>query len=98
MKIPEIKLVPQLDTEEARKAVCYKWNKKAGTRHKLGHEPEGLNLEEYPICISCNSTMTFYAQIDSIGEDYDLADCILIHQFVCFDCFDVSCQLTQTVV
>ena len=98
MKIPEIKLVPQLDTEEAKKAVGYKWNKKAGTRHKLGGVPEGLNLEEYPPCISCNSRMTFYAQIDSIGEDYDLADCMVIHQFVCFDCFEVSCQLTQTIV
>jgi hypothetical protein len=98
MKIPEIKLVPLLDTEETRKAVGYKWNKNAGTRHKLDGEPEGLNLEEYPLCNSCNSTMTFYAQIDSIGEDYDLADCMVIHQFVCFDCFEVSCQLTQTIV
>jgi hypothetical protein len=42
--------------------------------------------------------MTFYAQIDSIGEDYDLADCMVIHQFACFDCFEVSCQLNQTIV
>lgn len=98
MKIPEIKLVPRPETEEAREAVGYKWNKKAGTRHKLGGEPEGLTKAEYPQCVSCNSEMTFYAQIDSIGDQFDLVDCMVIHQFVCFGCFEVSCQLTQTKV
>ena len=41
MKIAEIKLVPLLDPEEAWKADGYKWNKNAGTRRKLGGEPEG---------------------------------------------------------
>jgi hypothetical protein len=98
MKIPEIKLLPIPETIEAKEALGYKWNEKAGTRHKLGGEPEGLSEEEYPLCISCNTKMTFYAQIDSIGEIYDLADCMVIHQFVCFDCFEVSSQLTQTIV
>ncbi len=40
--------------------------------------------------------MTFYAQIDSIGENYNLADCIIIHQFVCFDCFEVECRPTHS--
>lgn len=84
-----------------KEAVGYKWNKKAGTGHKLGGDPEGLSEEEYPLCNSCNSCnskMTFYAQIDSIGDKYDLADCMVIHQFVCFDCFEASSQLTQTIV
>lgn len=51
MKIPEIKLVPKPETEEAQSAVGYKWN--------------------------------------------DVADCMVIHQFVCFGCFEVICQLNQ---
>ena len=98
MKIPEIKLIPQPETDEAKKTLGYEWNKEAGTRHKLGGEPDGLSEEMYPKCVSCNLKMTFYAQIDSIGDKYDLADCKVIHQFVCFDCFEVSCQLTQTIV
>lgn len=39
--------------------------------------------------------MTFYAQLDSIGEKYDLADCMVIHIYVCFDCFTVKSHLTQ---
>ena len=86
------------ETEEAKKAVGYTWNELAGTRHKLGGEPDGLNDQDYPICDSCKSQMTFYAQIDSIGEDYDLADCMVIHQFMCFGFFEVACRLTQTKV
>jgi len=98
MKIPKIKLVPQPSTENGKNAIGYEWNKKAGTRHKLGGEPDGLKQEEFPICTACKSQMNFYAQIDSIGENYDLADCMVIHQFVCFHCFEVSCRLTQTLV
>lgn len=98
MKIPEIKLIPNPETEEAKKAVGYEWNEIAGTRHKLGGEPDGLDVKDYPLCDSCKSKMTFYAQIDSIGEDYDLADCMVIHQFVCFECFEVESRLTQTKV
>ena len=39
--------------------------------------------------------MTFYAQIDSIGDKYDLADCMVIHNFVCFDCFEVKAILSK---
>jgi len=98
LKIPEIKLTPQPETELAKKVIGYKWNKIAGTRHKLGGEPDGLKVENYPLCDSCQSRMTFYAQIDSIGEDFDLADCMVIHQFVCFDCFEVESLLTKTKV
>lgn len=97
MKIPKIKLVPNPETEEAKKAVGYEWNDVAGTRHQLGGSPEGLNESEYPVCKDCNETMTFYAQIDSIGDDYDLADCMVIHNFVCFACFTVEAILTQTL-
>ncbi|MBK0403174.1 hypothetical protein I5M27_09270 [Adhaeribacter sp. BT258] len=94
-EIPEIKLVTVPETEEAKKAVGYKWNDEAGTRHKLGGIPDRLCLEEYPNCKDCGQRMTFYAQIDSIGDDYDLADTCAIHVFVCFDCFTTESQLNQ---
>ncbi|MGI4739893.1 MAG: hypothetical protein ACRYG7_32390 [Janthinobacterium lividum] len=34
--IPEIKLIPSPETEEAKAAIGYEWNDVAGTRHKLG--------------------------------------------------------------
>ena len=95
MNIPKIKLITAPETEEATSAVGYEWNEEAGTRHHLGGEPDGLSKNDYPICNDCKSTMTFYAQIDSIGDKYDLADCMVIHNFVCFNCFTVKCLLTQ---
>lgn len=96
MKIPKIKLIPTPETEEAKEAVGYKWNEVAGKRHYLGGEPQELEEKDYPKCDDCSNPMTFYAQIDSIGDQYDLADCMVIQNFVCFDCFNVKAVLTQT--
>lgn len=95
MKIPKVKLVTQPETNEAKEVVGYKWNEIAGTRHFLGGKPDGINETVYPICNECNKTMTFYAQIDSIGDKFDLADCMVIHNFVCFDCFEVKAILSK---
>lgn len=95
MTIPEIKLVPVPESQEAKKALGYKWNKIAGHRHKLGGNPDGVDEKDYPKCADCSEKMTFYAQIDSIGDDFDLADCMVIHQFVCFGCFTVKSELNQ---
>lgn len=95
MEIPKIKLVTLPETEEAKAVIGYKWNDIAGTRHFLGGKPENLNESDYPICNECNKTMTFYAQIDSIGDKFDIADCMVIHNFICFDCFTVRAKLSQ---
>jgi len=71
MEIPEIKLIPTPQTEEAESAIGYKYNHQAGHRHKLGGKPDLIQDEEWPTC--CGTKMTFYAQIDSIGDEYDLA-------------------------
>ncbi len=97
MEIPKVKLVTQPETEEAKEIVGYKWNSVAGTRHYLGGNPDGLVASEYPTCENCKKPMTFYAQIDSIGDKFDLADCMVIHNFVCFECFNVKAVLTQTL-
>ena len=97
MKIPKIKLIPSPETEDAKNAIGYLWNDICGTRHFLGGKPDGMNKIDYPKCKKCNKTMIFYAQIDSIGDKYDLADCMVIHNFVCFDCFEVKAKLTQVL-
>ena len=96
MEIPKVKLVPQPETEQAKQIIGYEWNDIAGTRHFLGGKPDDLQESEYPVCDNCRNPMAFYAQIDSIGDRYDLVDCMVIHNFVCFDCFTVKAVLTQT--
>lgn len=98
MRIPKIKLLPQPRTEEEKAAIGYEWNEVAGTRHFLGGQPDEFDEDDYPSCDECDCKMSFYAQIDSIGDKYDLADCMVIHNFVCFNCFTVKAQLTQTKV
>mgnify|MGYP003580315991 CR=1 FL=1 len=97
MQIPQIKLVTQPESEEAKQAVGYEWNNVAGTRHFLGGQPEGVTEADYPKCDDCGQTMTFYAQIDSIGDKYNLADCMVMHNYVCFDCFTVKSQLAHSI-
>ena len=97
MEIPKVKLITQPETEEAKRIVGYEWNNIIGTRHFLGGKPDGLSETNYPNCESCRKTMTFYAQVDSIGDEFDLADCMVIHNFVCLDCFTVMAKLTQTI-
>lgn len=96
MKIPKIKLIPLPENKDAEEAIGYEWNNVAGRRHFLGGEPEGLAETDYPGCDDCGKVMTFYAQIDSIGDKYDLADCMVIHNYACFDCFTAKCQLVQS--
>ena len=100
MKTPEIPLVASPETDEARAAIGYDWNEVGGTLHKLGGAPDEREPREAPRCADLNckehgGEMTFYAQIDSIGSKYDLADMMLIHVFVCFGCFSVSSRLAQ---
>src|SRR5438045_2001860 len=87
ISIPEIKLVLAPETPEAKQAVGFEWNEEAGKRHKLGGQPDWIQQPEVPACEDCGREMTFYGQLDSIGDDYDLADCGMIYVFVCFDCF-----------
>ena len=85
--IPEIPLMPTPATEEARSAIGYQWaGPGPGGRHKLGGRPDWLQSDETPRC-ECGKAMTFYAQLDSIGDKFDLADAGIIYVFVCFDCF-----------
>jgi hypothetical protein len=91
--IPEIPLVLAPATPEARAAIGYKWAApEIGKRSKIGGRPLWLQKPQCPDC-SCRRSMTFYGQLDSIGDDINLADCGLIYVFVCFDCFETRSLL-----
>lgn len=93
IKIPPFRLVPEPLSETAAALTGFKWasedalGRKIGQRHKLGGEPDFLQRDEIPSCPDCKSAMTFYAQLDSISDEYNLADCGMIYVFTCFDCF-----------
>jgi hypothetical protein len=93
-KIPEIPLKPDPKTSKARAAVGFKWNEEAGKRHKLGGKPDWIQRRnQSPACPDCGKKMTFYGQLDSIGDEVAIADCGMIYVFVCFGCFETTSVL-----
>jgi hypothetical protein len=88
--IPSFKLVAEPLDAEAAQVPPFKWaGAEVGKRHRLGGRPESLEPEAFPVC-SCRKPMTFYGQLDSINDEFVLADCGLIYVFVCFDCFETK--------
>lgn len=89
-KIPPFQLVPKPLNGEADVLPPFKWaDPVVGTRHRLGGDPEFVQRPEIPHC-SCKNEMTFYAQLDSINDEFCLADVGMIYVFVCFDCYDTK--------
>lgn len=87
-QIPPFRLKKEPLTEEAAELLPFKWaDRDIGTRHRLGGEPSFVQAADYPACSNCDETMTFYGQLDSINDEYTLADVGLVFVFVCFDCF-----------
>ena len=88
--IPPFKLVPEPLNSEAASLPPFKWaGGDAGKRHQLGGEPAFIQRPQFPTC-SCGKQMTFYGQLDSINDEFELADCGMIYVFVCFDCFETK--------
>lgn len=86
--IPPFKLIPEPLTAEAAALAPFKWaGRDIGRRHRLGGRPDLIQSEEVPKC-SCNKEMTFYAQLDSINDEFVIGDCGMIYVFICFDCFE----------
>jgi hypothetical protein len=91
--LPEIPLRLTPESAEATAAVGFKWaGGDIGRRSKIGGAPDWIQPPEVPRC-GCGQEMTFYAQIDSVGDDLILADCGMIYVFVCFDCFTTHAVL-----
>ena len=91
--VPEIPLLLAPQSPDAHSAVGFRLaGGDIGSRSKLGGEPSWLQDPDVPAC-SCGEPMTFYGQLDSIGDDLVLADCGLIYVFVCFGCFETKSVL-----
>lgn len=79
---------------EAEALPPFKWAPtEIGTRHQLGGEPRWIQGDETPVCGQCYEPMTFYAQLDSINDEFNLADCGLIYVFVCFNDYEAKAVL-----
>lgn len=52
-----------------------------------------LQGDQTPRCPDCREPMTFYAQLDSVGDTIDLADCGMVCVFVCLNHFTTSSVL-----
>ena len=93
--IPPFRLTPEPLDESAASMVPFKWaGGEIGKRHQLGGVPM-LFHRELPIC-SCDKPMSFYGQLDSINDEFVLADCGMIFVFVCFDCFETKSILQSS--
>lgn len=90
MRIPEIPLELKPKSAEAEKVIGFKWaGPEVGKRSKLGGKPHWEQGSEVPRC-SCGNEMTFCGQVDSIGDEINLADCGRVYVFVCFDCSETK--------
>jgi hypothetical protein len=94
--IPAFRLVPEPQGDDAKGLPKFKWApKEIGTRHQLGGKPSFLQNAIWPACSNGHGQMTFYGQIDSINDDFCIADCGLVYVFVCFDCYE-SISIVQS--
>ena len=86
-KIPPFKLIMKPLDNAAKDLPGFKWTDRLiDKRHKLGGEPDFIQKEDWPMCPECGLQMTFYGQLDSINDDFCIADCGIIYIFLCFDC------------
>ena len=96
--IPPFRLKPEPLNEAANNLPKFKWaGDNIGTRHQLGGEPTYIQAKIHPVCAKihpvcpdCKEKMTFYAQLDSINDEFCIADCGMIYVFVCLECNTVE--------
>jgi hypothetical protein len=90
-QIPPFRLIPEPLTDEAAELPRFRWAApEIGKRHQLGGEPSFIQPANYPTCGDCGETMSFYGQLDSINDEFILADAGLVFVFVCFECFTTT--------
>ena len=93
-QIPPFRLLPQPLSEAAASLPRFKHAPpEIGTRHKLGGTPDFIQGDDYPICRECAQRMSFYGQLDSINDEFCLADCGMVYVFVCFGCLETKSVL-----
>lgn len=91
-KIPMFRLVPEPTSDEGRQLPRFKWaNDEVGRRHQLGGAPSrAIDDDRWPQCPDCQDRMTFYGQLDSINDEFCVADAGVICVFVCLECNEVQ--------
>ncbi|MCV3765578.1 hypothetical protein [Rhizobium sp. TRM95796] len=93
-EIPPFKLSLVPLNDEAAKLEKFQWaGGGVGDRNRLGGKPDFLQGEEYPACMECGRKMRFYAQLDSLNDEFIIADCGMIYVFMCFECVE-----TQSII
>jgi hypothetical protein len=96
-RVPPFRLDAYPLSAEAEEAAGFAWaGREVGHRHRIGGEPQELAEAEFPRCRSCRESMTFYGQLDSIGDDFALADAGVVEVFVCFDCFEAAARISSS--
>ncbi len=95
-QIPSFRLMPQPLNSEAANLPPFRWAApEVGKRHKLGGTPDFIQPSEWPTCPGCGAKMTFYGQLDSINDEFCIADVGMIYVFLCFDCYE-STSIVQS--
>lgn len=90
-RIPAFALVPKPMEKAAEELPGFKWaGEEIGTRHQLGGDPNFIQSEDWPSCPGCGERMTFWAQVDSINDEFCIADCGMIYVFYCIECVEAK--------
>jgi hypothetical protein len=91
MENNKMRSIPPFKNEEAQGLEKFKWaGDGVGDRNKLGGTPDFLQGDEYPVCDDCKKKMDFYAQLDSLNDEFIIADCGMIYVFMCFECVETK--------
>jgi len=74
-QFPPFRLIPQPLNDEAAQLPPFRWaSPEIGKRHKLGGAPDFIQPPQWPTCPNCKAKMTFYGQLDSINDEFCIAD------------------------
>ena len=94
-QIPPFRLVAEPLSDAARNLPQFNWAADGiGARHRLGGEPEPpIESRHWPLCPECNGRMSFYGQLDSLNDEFCIADVGRICVFLCFDCNEVKATI-----
>ena len=94
-KIPPFRLLAEPLSDDARRLPRFQWAADdVGTRHRLGGEPEPrLHDSHWPRCPECAERMSFYGQLDSINDEFCIADAGRVCIFLCVTCNEVKATI-----
>ena len=73
----------KLNIESGKKSKTWKNGEQ---KSKIGGNPDWIQSPQTLVCDKCKKKMSFYGQLDSINDDYKIADAGMIYVFVCKEC------------